>query len=55
MVEKEGNIITFKVGERGVRAMTGFRDVHSEIHEDIGTDALASLVLSIFDEKRYEI
>ena len=51
VVEKEGKIITFKVGERGVRVMTGFRDVHSEIHEDIGTDALPSLVLSTNEEQ----
>jgi len=51
VVENEGKIITFKVGERGVRVMTGFRDVHSEIHEDIGTDALPSLVLSTNEEQ----
>ncbi len=32
--------------------MSEFRDVHSELHEDIGTDVLASLVFSIFDEKK---
>ena len=52
VVEKEGRIVTFKLGDRGVRVMSEFRDVHSELHEDIGSDVLSSLVLSIFDEKK---
>jgi len=52
VIEKEGRIITFKLGERGVKVMSEFRDVHSELHEDIGTGVLASLVFSIFDEKK---
>jgi len=54
VIEKEGRIITFKLGERGVKVMSEFRDVHSELHEDIGTGVLASLVFSIFMRRRIQ-
>ena len=40
---KRGEIFTFKVGQRGVRVMTEFRDVYSEIHEDIGTESVHNI------------